>query len=54
MKGEWRWGKKIIYLSLHCHHQNDSYIKMGSDESHFNVSLIVRDKVIRVSTDHSF
>ena len=22
-------------------------IKMGSDESHFNVSLIVRDKVIR-------
>ena len=32
---------------LHCHHQNDSYIKMGSDESHFNVSLIVRDKVTR-------
>ena len=27
------------YLSLHCHHQNDSCIKMGSDESHFNVSL---------------
>ena len=25
------------YLSLHCHHQNDSYIKMGGDESHFNV-----------------
>ena len=23
-------------------------IKMGSDESHFNVSLIVRDKVIRL------
>ena len=21
-----------------CHHQNDSCIKMGSDESHFNVS----------------
>ena len=20
--------------SLHCHHQNDSCIKMGSDESH--------------------
>ena len=35
----------VIYLSLHCHHQNDSCIKMGSDESHFNVSLIVRDKV---------
>ena len=28
----------IIYLSLHCHHQNDSCIKVGSDESHFNVS----------------
>ena len=23
---------EIIYLSLHCHHQNDSYIKVGSDE----------------------
>ena len=30
--------REIIYLSLHCHHQNDSCIKMGSDESHFNVS----------------
>ena len=38
-KGVWRWGKReIIYLSLHCHHHNDSCIKMGSDESHFNVS----------------
>ena len=36
-----------IYLSLHCYHQNDFCIKMGSDESHFNVSLIVRDKVTR-------
>ena len=36
-----------IYLSLHCHHQNDSCIKVGNDESHFNVSLIVRDKVTR-------
>ena len=34
------WGKRvIIYLSPHCHHQNDSCIKMGSDESHFNVSV---------------
>ena len=40
-------GREIIYLSLHCRHQNDSCIKMGSDESHFNVSLIVRDKVTR-------
>ena len=28
----------IIYLSLHCHHQNDFCIKVESDESHFNVS----------------
>ena len=47
-KGVWRRGEReIIYLSLHCHHQNDSCIKVGSDESHFNVSLIVRDKVTR-------
>ena len=47
-KGVWRWGEReIIYLSLHCHHQNDSCIKVGSDESRFNVSLIVRDKVSR-------
>ena len=39
-KGVWKWGEReIIYLSLHCHHQNDSCIKMGSDESHFNVSV---------------
>ena len=31
-KGVWRWGEReSIY-------QNDSCIKMGSDESHFNVS----------------
>ena len=36
-----------MYLSLHCPHQNDSCIKMGSDESHFNISSIVRDKVTR-------
>ena len=41
------WRAKNIYLSLHNHHQNDSYIKTCSDESHFNVSLIVRDKVTR-------
>ena len=39
--------REIIYLSLHCHHQNVSCIKKGSDESHFNVLLIVRDKVTR-------
>ena len=40
-------GGGIIYLSLHCHHQNDSCIKMGSDENHFNFSLIMREKVTR-------
>ena len=39
--------REIIYLLLHCQHQNDSCIKMGSDESHFNVSFIVRDKFTR-------
>ena len=40
-QGVWRGGKReIIYLSLHCHHQNDSYIKMGGDESRFSVSFI--------------
>ena len=38
-KWDWRWGKReIIYLSLHCYHQNDFCIKVGSDESDFNVS----------------
>ena len=49
-EGVWRWGKReIIYidLSLHCHHQNDSCIMMGSDESHLNFPLSVRDKVTR-------
>ena len=48
--------REIIYLSLHCHHQNYFCIKVGSNESHFNVSLIVRDKVTRQCpcTDHNF
>ena len=33
------------YLTLHCHHQNDSCIKMGGDESHFNGWLTVKDRV---------
>jgi len=38
-KGVWSWGEReIIYLLVHCHQQHDSCIKMGSDESHFNVS----------------
>ena len=39
-EGVWRWEEReSIYLSLHCHHQNDFCIKMGNDESHFNVSV---------------
>ena len=29
-------------------------IKMGSDESHFNCFIIVRDKVTRLSTDPNY
>ena len=38
-----------------CHHQNDSCINMGSDESLFNVSLVMRDKQSQktVSTNHN-
>ena len=46
--------REIIYLSLHCHHQNDSCIKMGSDESHFNVSVGNDGQSQRtVSTNHN-
>ena len=31
-------GGEIIYLWLHCHHENDFCVKMGSDENHFNIS----------------
>jgi len=36
--GEKSGKREIKYLSLHCHHQNDFSIKVGRDESHFNVS----------------
>ena len=46
--------REIIYLSLHCHHQNDSGIKMGSDESHFNVSVGSHGQSHKtVSTNHN-
>ena len=46
---------EIIYLSLHCHHQNDSCIKpMGSDESHFNSSVQSDGQSHKtVSTNHN-
>ena len=37
-------GEEGDYISIAILSPPDSYIKMGSDESHFNVSLIVRDK----------
>ena len=46
--------REINYLSLHYHHQNESSIKMGSDESHFNVSVGSDGQSHRtVSTNHN-
>ena len=46
--------RDIVYLSLHCHHQNDSGIKMGSNESHFNVSVGSHGQSHKtVSTNHN-
>ena len=55
LQGVWRCGRReIIYLSLHCHHQNDFCIKMGSDESHFNVSVASGGQSHKtVSTNHN-
>ena len=52
--GVWRWGKReSIYLSLHCHHQNDFCIKMGRDESHL-VHNCEGQSHKTMSTDHNF
>jgi len=46
--------RETIYLSLHCDHQNDSDIKMGTNESHFNVSVGSDGQSYRtVSTNHN-
>ena len=43
-----------IYPSLHCHHQNDFCIKMGSDDSNFNVLVESDGQSHRtVSTNHN-
>ena len=43
-----------MYLSLHCHHQNDTCVKMSSDESHFNVSVGSDGQSYKtVSTNHN-
>ena len=47
-------GERLLYLLLHCHHQNDSCIKVGSEESHFNVSVGSDGQSHRtVSTNHN-
>ena len=47
-KGVSRWEKRDLeYLSLHCHHHNDSCIQIGTDDSHSNFSLTARDTVRR-------
>ena len=35
------------YIPIAALHQNNSCVKMGGDESHFNISLIVKNKVTR-------
>ena len=46
--------RETIYLSLYCHLQNDSFIRMGNDESHFNVSVGSDGQSRKtVSTNHS-
>ena len=53
-KGVWRWGKRPETETVRVYTYRYTavttrmtFIKMGSDESHFSVSLIVRDKVTR-------
>ena len=44
------WGEITIPDAIHCSHQDDFYIKMGSDESHFNASFTLRGNVTRRSS----
>ena len=46
-EGVWRWGRGRLYTYCYTVTTRMTCIKMGSDDSHFNVSLIVRDKVTR-------
>ena len=49
-------GRMRLYMAQRCHHQNyPCIIKMGSEESHFNVSAFVRGKVTKTaSINHNF
>jgi len=49
----WERGDYKLYLSLHCHHQNDSCIKMAGYKSHSNISLIITVTFTRVSINHN-
>ena len=44
-------GRGRLYLTLHCHHHNDSCTKTGGAENHCNVLLIVSDKITRKYTE---
>ena len=47
-------GRGRLYTYRYCHHQDDSCIKMGSDESRFNVSVGSDGQSHRtVSTNHN-
>ena len=41
------WGRGILYTYRYTVSTRMTPFKTGSDESHFNVSFIVRDKVTR-------
>ena len=47
-------GEGKYILSLHCHHQNDFCIKVGSDESHLMFHNCHGQSHKTVSTDHNF
>ena len=46
-------GRGSFYLTLHCYHQNDLRIKMGSDVNNCNAWLIVQSYCLEaVSINH--
>ena len=48
-------GVEKLYLALNCHSENNFCIKMGSDDSHFNVIFIVRGESQKtISINHNF
>ena len=43
----------MIPIAIHCHHQNDSCIKMGSDGNCFAVSLTVGKNIKSQHSGHT-